>query len=348
MNKWQLIASISVLALALSACGGGGDSNGTNNGGSGASATVPASPTKSLSNSDEEARLLAESTVEGSGDNVAASRQQNRLGAFSRIGGAATGASSNSSSIEALKTVARISERFFAKEVTQLTCAELVSGNSNEPADQQIRDCSGSVSFESNLTEDSIDNTGAIAAGTFFTMTFNDLRYTTTADGPVSVNGTIRVEYTERFVADPPSGTLRYQAINLSGSADGETFGPESLEYIISFNGNRIEVISDGVRLTEFDANYTDASNYTITGGSVIDQIGDDYVQIDYSNWRVVDGIPQTGSRLTVTGTNGTATVDVLSNNGTIVSIQITINAEGRTTDYDLQINITNGDVSIV
>lgn len=347
--NWQLFASVSLLSITLAACGGGdGESNDSAGGGSGSNSTAPSSPTRTLSNSDAEASTLAQSTVKGSSDNVTASRRQNQLNGFAKVAGATTAASSNASTAQSIKAITMMSARFAGKESVEVTCAEITSGSSGEPADEQIRDCSGSVSFDTNIDDSSIDSSGAIAAGTFVNMTFNSLSYTTTADGPVSVNGTIRVDYVERFVSNPPSGKLRYQAINLSSTSAGESFGPENLEYIISFDGNGVEVIADGVRLIGFDASYTDANNYTITDGSVIDQIGDDYVQVDYSNWRVVDDIPQTGSRLTVIGTNGTATVDVLSNDGTIVSMRITINADGNTTDYDLQINITNGNVTIV
>lgn len=347
MMNWQLMASISLLSITLAACGGGDGDNSAGNG-SGNGSTAPENPTRTLSNSDAEASTLATSTVTGSSDNVTASRRQSQLDGFSKIAGATTATSSNATPAQSIKAIAQMSARFASKESVQVSCADIVSGSAGDPADEQIQDCSGSVSFDTNIDDNSIDDNGAIAAGTFVNMTFNNLSYTTTADGPVSVNGTIRVEYIERFVSNPPSGKLRYQAINLSGTSAGESFGPENVEYIISFDGNRVEVIADGVRLIGFDASYSDANNYTINGGSVIDQIGDDYVQIDYSNWRVVDDIPQTGSRLTVTGTNGTATVDVVSNDGTIVTLRITINADGSTTDYDLQINITNGTVTTI
>ena len=342
MKNWQRMVGMGSLALMLAACGGGDDSGGNESGGN---SSVPSSPTKSIANSEQEAQTLATGTIEGSGDNVTASRQQSRLDGFSRVAGATTGASGSSS--QALKTGAMLAQRTAGKATVELTCADIAAASAGAPADEQIRDCSGSVTYDTNISQDSVDSTGTIPAGTFVSMTFNNLRYTTTADGIVSINGAIRIDYLESFVANPPSGQIRYTATNLSGSSDGESFGPESSEYIISFNGNRVEVIADGVRLTDFDANYTDANNYTISQGQVIDQIDGGYVQIDYSNWRVVDGVPQAGSSLVVVGTNGSATVTVLSNTGSQLSIRISINADGQTTDYELLINITNGEVSI-
>ncbi|MFK7967064.1 MAG: hypothetical protein AB8C46_24155 [Burkholderiaceae bacterium] len=342
MKKWQRMVGMGSLALMLAACGGGDDSGDTGGGGN---SSVPSSPTKSIANSEQEAQTLATGTIEGSGDNVNASRQQSRLDGFSRVAGATTGASGSTS--QALKTGAMLAARIAGKETIELSCADIVAGSSDEPANEQIRDCSGSVTYDTNISQDSVDSTGTIAAGTFVSMTFNNLRYTTTIDGAISINGTIRIDYLESFVINPLSGRIKYTSTGLSGSSDGENFGPESSEYIISINGSRVEVIADGVRLTDFDANYTDANNYTISQGQVIDQIDGEYVEIDYSNWRVVDGVPQAGSSLVVLGTDGSATVSVLSNTGSELSIRISINAEGQTTDYELLINITNGEVSI-
>lgn len=353
MPKQFIASALTCTTILLAACGGGSEgASGTGSTAPGAttgSTAAPENPTKSLANNETEAQTLAQSTLQGSAENASTSQSQNRLSGLSALGGVSSGAGASGgfSAKSALRLASAVT-RITGKETVQLTCAELTGSNTELPANEQITNCAGSISIETNITQESVGQNGAIAAGTFYTITFNGLSYETVADGAVSViGGSIRIEYVQAFTISPLAGEIRFVATGLVGVTDGQAFGPESIDYRLRFDGSGSTIIADGVRLDGLSVNFTDADDYVIDTGTAIDNYDDGFIKVEYANWRVIDGVPQAGSRITVTGTNGTATLLVTSVADGVVSVTVTITAEGSTLDYNVQASIGNGQVTI-
>lgn len=344
MRKTLMASTLTCAALLLAACGGGGGDDNSNG-----STTVPESATKSLSNTNEEARSLAENTVEGSASNADTTQSQSRLSNFGSLGGfsGGTGASVGDA-LKQTRLVSLLTSKRIPKEISEVGCDLLTADNNSLPPNQRITNCSGSITLDTNFSASSGTNQALIPAGTYFAMTFNNLSYQTVADGLATANGQIRFEYIDDFTFDPLAGRIRFQAVNLSGTSEGESFGPESLDYTIQLAGNNVTLIGDDVRLRDFEVNFTDADTFTITGGTAVDGYEGGYIEVTYNNWQVVNGIPQAGSRLTARGENGSATVVVNSVTGNVINMTVTIVADGQTTEYPLQVSITNGDATVL
>ncbi len=342
MRKNLIASTLTCAALLLAACGGGGDENNSS------STTVPESATKSLSNTNEEARSLAENTVEGSANNADTNQSQSRLSQFGSLGGFSGGAGASiGDTLKQARLVSLLASKQLPKEITEVGCDLLTADNGSLAQNEQITNCSGSITLDTNFSASSA-NQSVIAAGTYFAMTFNNLSFQTVNDGQVAANGVLRFEYIDDFTISPVAGKIRFQAINLSGTSGGETFGPESLDYTIQLAGNNVTLVGNDVRLRDFQVSFTDSNTFTITGGTAVDGYEGGFIEVTYSNWQVVNGIPQAGSRLTVRGENGSATVVVNSVSGNVVSMTVTIVADGQTTEYPLQVSVSNGDATVL
>ncbi len=343
MRKTLIASALTFAALTMTACGGGSE------GGDNSSQAVPETATKTLSNNSDEARALAKNTVEGSSTNASTNQSQSRLSKVSSLPGIGPGSSASiGESLKHARLVTLLTTKSALKETRVITCDHLTDDNNSLPQNERITNCSGSIDLDSNFSENTVGTDGLIAAGTFFNMTFNNLSYQTVDQGSVFLSGILRFEYVEAFRLNPVSGEMRFQAINLSGTSDGESFGPENLDYRIRLDGSNVTLIGNDVRLRDFQVSFVDSDSFTISGGTAIDGYDGAFIEVTYDNWQVIDGVPQTGSRLTATGENGSATIVVDSVSGNTINLTVTIVTDGQSNDYSIQANSSNGQVTVL
>ena len=335
----KYFVSLITCATFLGACGGGGG-DGTNDQGGSTPAEVPTQATHTLSDNEGEASALASNTISSSEKTAQTSAAQSRLTSISALSG--NGPTGNEASTKHALQLTRVAKNIASKESYDLNCADFAGRGGT------IGSCTGTVRLESNLDENSVDAQGNIRAGSFVQMTFNDFSYDSPEDGVVALSGTIRVTFETSYTTSPLAGVVMYQATNLSGISQGQAFGPENATYRISLADGSTTIIANDTRIQGLEISTTDAGNFVISGGSSISGYGQGYIEVDYTNWRVVDGIPQPGSSVLVRGTNGTASVVVSSVDNNLVTIEVTMSIDGSGTTYIIVVDSQTGQTTIL
>ena len=195
--------------------------------------------------------------------------------------------------------------------------------------------CSGSVTFETNL--DNPDGTNW-SAGSYFSMTFNDLDSST-----IALNGTLRLDFLTAINLDAgfASAQVKISLTNLSGTVNGISFGPENVAALLVFDASGIPTVTiDGMWIDGLEQLYvTDADNYSASGTYLRRSHWSStsgYVDVDFTSWDVVNGLPTVGSTATITAGTSSATIAVLSSSQNLVVYRVWLTVNGITSVYDV------------
>ena len=335
MRSGQLATLITCIAL-LGGCGGGG---GDDSGGS-AAAQVPGQPTHTLANDESEASALASAAMGSATKTADTSASQRRLSSLSALSGTRAPAGVDRS-IKHTLSAATLSKSLVGKETVVLDCADLAGAG-------VATQCSGTATIDSNIDENSVDNQGNIRAGSYLEMRFNQFAYSSSTEGAVALNGRIRITFETGYSVSPPAGSILYEAIDLSGTSGGQSFGPESATYRLSLADGIATVETNDARISGLQITATDDDSFVISEGTVINGYRSGYLEVSYDEWRVVDGVPQPGSRVSIRGTNGSASVVVSSLDGDVVTFQVTITVDGSSREYQILADMGTGQTIVL
>lgn len=206
--------------------------------------------------------------------------------------------------------------------------------------------CSGSASVDTNLSP----TASSAAAGTFIDVSFSSLSGYLFGES-VTLNGRMRIDFLAAFNLTTPEPTgldLQLLFEQLSGSVNGAAFGPisESLRLQIDSQGHS-SVIAGGKRYTGVTGvTVSDASNYSIAGSTVRTSHWSNtttYVDLNLTQWQVVNGRPATGSTATVSAGSGSVSVRVTSSSTSSVVYAVALTLNGSTTNYTVTATYPQG-----
>lgn len=328
----KVMLSALALSFALAACGGGGSGSST------ATSTVPTQATVNLATDEQSARDIVVLAV-GADDSAAGTNDNfKRTGPISPVG--------NGGAVRVAMSGVGPDKKIIRES---LPCTDIYQvgtsiGNSS------VASCSGTMVIESNFDQYIQNNQNVpIPAGGYVTSTFVGFNITSVSGETFSLSGsftltvltTLDISSSVGFV-----GSYRLSAQNLAGVDEtGATFGPENFSMDVTSNADgTISIVYDGVRVDDINVIETDDDDtYRITSGSMIVGYDDGHADVTFDNWDVVDGVPQAGSQLVVSGVNGSGSVRVLSATSTSVTFEVTITAEGTTEVHTVQASVSNG-----
>ncbi|MEZ5651782.1 MAG: hypothetical protein R3E87_14690 [Burkholderiaceae bacterium] len=332
--RWLLGALI-----AIGGCGGGGGATGTGNTG-GSAGAVPTEATKTLVNDADQARRLADALVANDGSLADANESYKRI----NTGGLSLIAPATADGGPWLKT-ARIAATRLTKAVQTLPCGDVFgNGDGFQSGTDVIVACTGSVTF--TAPDSFASGGGGIPAGTSFTITYDDLTVTASQSGLTSLSGTLTMTITNALTATGTglTGTIRVSADSLAGSSGGLSYGPDSFTLTMTFTGGGVSLLIDGERISNLQTAYTDENDFTIVSGSALTRVDDGYLSVSFSQWRVVAGIPQVGSTITVTDAAGAqASIVTTAADANSATFAVTITTAGGSTAYTVFATFVNG-----
>jgi hypothetical protein len=307
------------LVMALAACGGGGD------GGEPAGPTLlsPPATAATLAVSTTEAQEAVKAAL-GGGQTVV-TRAKGLDSSFFLIGNP-LGAGSVHISL-AGRAVAAARERALA--VQSIGCAQVFGTTA----------CTGSITIDSNINGSST----VVPAGGFVAMSFNGLSGLL-GGSAFSMNGSVRIDFLTAFdtaAASPVNTGILITTSNVSGSAGGVSFGPDSSLVLIEIDAAGVAAVTvDGVRITGLDGvTITDAENYRISGTTLRRAYwagASAYIDASFSNWVVVGGRPQAGSTVTVSAGTSSVAIAVTNSSSTTVVYDVLITVGGAATRYSV------------
>ncbi|MEZ5660638.1 MAG: hypothetical protein R3E83_19660 [Burkholderiaceae bacterium] len=335
--------------LILTACGGGGaaGTGGGGNTGGGGTAQTPTSATKTLENSPDEARALAGSVVEQDSDVANANQSYKRIN--SRALGLVTTTTAGDGIM--MKSVLAAATRL-TKATQTLACGNLfVNGQTLESAGDFITGCTGTIEFTLPDALGGSGSSGSLPAGSVFSIRYVGLTITASQSGTTALNGAMTITVVQDLVTSLSgiTGALRINAQALSGTAGGESFGPETFTLDLTFAGSSLSLAIDGQRITNLQTLFTDQNNFTISSGSAITPVGTGYVSVTFSNWQVVNGIPQVGATLSVTGANGSlATLQVTAADASSATVSVSITTQSGSGSYTVLVSFLGGVVTVI
>jgi hypothetical protein len=301
---------LGLLAVLLASCGGGGG------GGSPADTTPvvqgPPETAAVLANTSDDAAQAVISAVAAA--DAAASNSNSLSGVFALFG-APTGLQR-----------APDSSHKHATAVQSAACTDVLEAP-----------CTGSASIDTNLSP----SASSAPAGTFIDVSFNALSGGL-AGSSVTLNGRMRIDFVAAFnLANPQPTGLDLQLLfdQLRGSVNGAAFGPvsESLRLQVDAQGNS-SVIAGGKRYSGISGvTVSNATNYNIAGSSVRTshwRNAGTYVDLNLTQWQVVNGRPALGSMATLSAGSGSVVLQVTSSSTSSVVYAVALTLNGSTTHY--------------
>ncbi|MGB7184251.1 MAG: hypothetical protein WBD51_20110 [Burkholderiaceae bacterium] len=333
-----LIAAL-LLSAGLVACGGGG-------GGTPAAAVVPTTGTFSMVASEQEAKDLVVLVV-GADDVV-----NNTQDSFKRAGPIGPlGSSTSTSGALAIKSAtAAIARKAFSET---LACSDIYSVGEFY-GQGSVTSCTGAIAISSNLNQSDFDSNAPLPAGTYIQTAFQNTTITLSTGQTFSFGGTFTLTFLEPLDLNAGGlglvGSYRLTADGLTGvDEDGISFGPESFTMDVTARGDgTASIVYDGVRVDSIDITGTgDPDSYRINSGSTVISYDEGYAEVSFSNWNVVNSVPQIGSSLTVTGADGSATVTVTSASATEVSFDVVITAGTTTESHTVVATVADGQFTV-
>jgi hypothetical protein len=300
---------LGLLAVVLVSCGGGGGSS-------------PADTTPIVRGPPDMAAMLANTSDDAAQSVIsavaaadAAAGNSNSLSGVFALFGAPTGLQR-----------APDSSRKHATAVQSAACTDVLDAP-----------CSGSASIDTDLSP----SASSAPAGTFIDVRFNALSGGL-AGSSVTLNGRMRIDFVAAFnLANPqPTGLdLRLLFDQLSGSVNGAAFGPvsESLRLQVDAQGHS-SVIAGGKRYSGISGvTVGNAGNYSIAGSSVRTghwSNAGTYVDLNLTQWQVVNGRPALGSMATLNAGSGSVALQVTSSSTSSVVYAAAMTLNGSTTHY--------------
>jgi hypothetical protein len=303
-----------VFAATLAACGGGGGDDVA-----GPVLQAPPTTAATLAQSGAEAIAGVQALHSGAAAIISKTTALDAGSLFSPLGASA-------SPMNLRNTVARAArEQALARQT--IGCSQL-----------EIGACSGSVTVDYNFD----GSATVLPAGSYLAMTFNDLAGTLEGSA-FSMSGTFRMDFLTSVdiqAANFANARLQIGLDDLSGTADGVSFGPESEVALYEFDANGVPTITiDGLRLAGLaNLNVIDADDYSAAGTRLRFAhwaAASTYVDVLYSSWIVSAGRPSVGSTATITaGTNGSAAILVTGASATEVVYRVDLTVGGATTQY--------------
>jgi hypothetical protein len=317
MQRLRLALAAAGLVTLLAACGGGGDSGEPTN----TAPVLTAPPTTSAA--------LQTTSTEASGAVAAAVDSAQRMVTLdaSLSGNNVLPVGNSVSSPLSWTRTALSAEREQALAVRSLTCADFFSSTA----------CTGSWSIDTNAA----NSATAFPAGTYASLQFNNLQGSF-GGSPLSINGTLRADFLTPF--DPNAAStagLSFQLTftNLSGMAEGTSFGPINAVALYVHDGMGVETVTiDGQRIIGFDnLTVTNADNYSLPNLQLRRAhwaAATGYVDVSFSNWSVVNGRPIVGSAVSIAATGGSISISVMSSSSSAVVYAATATVNGVTVYY--------------
>lgn len=337
--------------LALAACGGGGAGGTGGTGGTIPDPAVPTGATKTLANSGDDARALAGAVVAGDGDVASAGARAGRVGGSGGVGLIAPTASAPGGLAAGGLLKATLGSAGRVAKVSEvLPCLEIYPlGSTLDVPGDVVTGCSGTVTL---TAPDGLADADSLPVGSVFSMVFNTLSVTGSLSGTTQIGGTLSMTVIQTLDTSGGSltGGVRITATNLVGLDDGLPFGPESFTLDMTFSAGGVTLLIDGERITGLETRFTDDDNFTVVSGSALTEVDGGYVWLDFSDWQVVDGIPQPGSSLTVRdATGGTATILVTQSTATGATMTVTIvTAAQGSGSHVVQVLFNGGEATVI
>lgn len=321
-TRARFIGASLIIATALAACGGGGD-------GGSAPPVVVAPPTTAatLVASGAEAQAATRAGVEAAAKAVELSAS---------LGQSIVPLAQGGSPLTFAGALGRAPMREQAQARETVACADFVA-----------LPCSGSVTIDSNLA----DTATVATPGSYIAVTFEALRATPMGMPPLSLDGTLRIDFLTSFALDATSVAnqrLQLSFDGLRGSDEGISFGPLTLQALVEFDaaGNATTTM-DGMRVRGLDTiSVTDALNYALGSVSLRRAAwtsGTDYVDFDFAGWSVAVGRPALGSRLTVSAGGNSVLIVVTASGASQVVYRASFTVGGIQTRYDVSASYPQG-----
>jgi hypothetical protein len=295
-------------ALLLAGCGGGGGEA------SGPTLQSPPSTAATLSLSSSEALQAVSSVLDGGA--AVASQQSGPDSLFVPVGGNAAATS---------RTLASAREQPMA--VHSVSCSTFLASP-----------CSGSVTLDTNVD---LNGSSVLPAGSYLAFSFNGLAGT--AEGKsYSVNGGFRIDLLTTVDANataPANARFRTTASALTGTVNGEAFGPRNSVALFEFDAQGVaSVTSEGRAFVALSGvTVTDRDNYSIASGRVRKPHwsgADTYVDCTFQTWTVSNGHPAAGSHATLSAGPNSIVIDVTAAAATQVVFDVELTVDGVVKRY--------------
>jgi hypothetical protein len=321
------------LIFSLAACGGGDDTGSSN------ASTVPTEATSSIGNDETSAKSIVNLLVSTDDQAVASDSSFNQINGLTKTVGFASGAINPTRAAKQIQETVNCSEYYPVGQPV---------GNG------QVTGCNGNISVISNLDELQTGNDQTLLpVGAYFTISFDQVSVQTSDGGSFSLGGSLTMtvlESSQRGGSNGFVGGFQISVTNLTGvDSNGETFGPETSTIVVTFEADgRITYVVDGVRVTDFEITETaDEDSYTINSGTIMTDYDGGHAEVSFQNWAVVDGIPQVGASVTVTGANGTATILVQSIDNDTITFRVAITVNGVEEIHIVEASISGNQVVV-
>lgn len=191
--------------------------------------------------------------------------------------------------------------------------------------------CSGSMHIEVNQRE--VGDT--IAAGTYFDMQFDKFQVFTPDFERLRISGGMRIGYVTAFDTKSKRGTLNYQSRGLSTNHDGTILEPSEGALTVHYGEGTVVVETATERFIDLQAAAASDTDGTLSGGAILTNFGDGFIDIRPAPWTTAGGAPQPGAAAAVTGGGGsTATVVVESVAGSEVTCRVAIASGGQSREF--------------
>ena len=195
--------------------------------------------------------------------------------------------------------------------------------------------CSGSMRIEVNQRE--VGDT--IVAGTFFDLQFDKFQVFTPAFERLRISGGLRIGYVTDFDARARRGTLTYESRGLSTNHDGTILDASEGVLTVGYGDGNVIVDSATERFIDLQAAASSDVDGTLSGGSILSNFGDGYVDIRPAGWAVAGGAPQAGAVATVIGAAGSsATLMVTPAGASPTLCRVTIERAGVATVFVVEL----------
>jgi hypothetical protein len=195
--------------------------------------------------------------------------------------------------------------------------------------------CSGSMRIEVNQRE--VGDT--IVAGTFFDLQFDKFQVFTPAFERLRISGGLRIGYVTDFDTRTKRGTLTYESRGLSTNHGGAILDASEGALTVSHGDGSIVVDSATERFLDLQATSASDLDGTLSGGAILSNFGDGYVDIRPAGWAIAGGAPQAGAAATVIGAAGSsATLTVEPGGASPTMCRVTIGRAGVSTAFVVEL----------
>lgn len=225
--------------------------------------------------------------------------------------------------------------RVFGADVSEGGDTVEVNCNNNPLRLAPLGLCFGKFRFESNRR----DRNGPITTGTLFSVQFDNFNIVSGDFQRLRISGGFGINYVTDYTQNPRTGTVSYTSRGLSTNREGTIFAPRNGALTATYGDGRTLIESGSRRYVDIDAASVSDLEGLMRSGRIRTNFGAGHVDVDYSNWSIVDGIVQPGSTANVTGAEGSlASIVVVASTAQVVTLAVTITRDGVPVTFTIDV----------